>query len=213
MVRKHHSQLESCLEVTSSSTVPYCAEYRYEGGSIGLGCAQIRGYTSTVLLTIASNLGTLSSQSSTAAVTVTASLTTPSPTSTSNGGSGGISTGATAGIAVGVTLVGVGLVAGLIWFLIRRRRKSKAEDSGNNMTSVSSPELASMNSKRETVPRGNRDSHYSELAVKSPSPTPSPEMQQFRYSGQSGAGFGGPPQYSQHYDGQAVEMVRKVYQF
>lgn len=138
-------------------------------------------------------------------MTVRASLTvpTPEPTSTSASGGSGLSTGATAGIAVGATLVGVGLIGGLIWFLIKRKRKSR--DSGK--TTTGAPELASMNSTREGTQRDNRGSRYSELAVKSPSPTPTPEMQQFRYSGQPSPGFGGPPQYSQHYDGEVVEMV------
>lgn len=157
-----------------------------------------------MLLTVASNLGSLTSSSSTAAVTVT--VPTPEATSTGASGGSGLSTGATAGIAVGATLVGVGLIAGLVWFLIKRKRKSRNCEK----PTTGAPELASMNSRREGAQRDNRGSRYSELAVKSPSPTPTPEMQQFRYSGQPSPGFGGPPQYSQHYDGQVVEMVSGI---
>lgn len=118
-------------------------------------------------------------------------------------GGGGLSTGATAGIAVGVTLVGVGLIGGLIWFLIKRRRKNKPG---------AAPELAAANSKKETSHTDNRGSRYSELAVKSPSPTPTPEIRQNRFSGQPSPGFVGPPQYSQHYDGHIVEMVSVHFQ-
>ncbi|GFP52329.1 hypothetical protein TASIC1_0001048100 [Trichoderma asperellum] len=50
----------------------------------------------------------------------------PSGSSSSSGG-GGLSTGAIAGIAVACSVVGIALIAGLVWFLLRRRRRSVGE--------------------------------------------------------------------------------------
>lgn len=64
-----------------------------------------------------------------------ASTSKPSPTtSTSNQSSaasqaasaGGLSSGAIAGISVGCTLLGIAAIAGLVWFLWRRKRRSPA---------------------------------------------------------------------------------------
>lgn len=41
------------------------------------------------------------------------------------GGGGGLSTGATAGIAVGAVIGGLLLIGALVWFLMRRRRRNK----------------------------------------------------------------------------------------
>ena len=43
----------------------------------------------------------------------------------SSGGGGGLSTGATAGIAVGAVIGGLLLIGALVWFILRRRRRSK----------------------------------------------------------------------------------------
>lgn len=54
------------------------------------------------------------------------SQSTPGPSgssSKSSGGGGGLSTGAIAGIAVACSVVGIALLAGLVWFLLRRRRR------------------------------------------------------------------------------------------
>ncbi|KAG8674490.1 hypothetical protein FPOAC2_00516 [Fusarium poae] len=45
--------------------------------------------------------------------------------SSSGGGGGGLSTGATAGIAVGAVIGGLLLIGALVWFLLRRRRRNK----------------------------------------------------------------------------------------
>ncbi|KAM5355775.1 hypothetical protein ACJ41O_002421 [Fusarium nematophilum] len=45
--------------------------------------------------------------------------------SSSSGGGGGLSTGATAGIAVGAVIGGLLIIGALVWFLLRRRRRSK----------------------------------------------------------------------------------------
>ncbi|KAM0512643.1 hypothetical protein ACHAPE_008668 [Trichoderma viride] len=59
-------------------------------------------------------------------ITSPGSQSTPGPSgssSKSSGGGGGLSTGAIAGIAVACSLVGIALLAGLVWFLLRRRRR------------------------------------------------------------------------------------------
>ncbi|RGP74339.1 hypothetical protein FLONG3_6118 [Fusarium longipes] len=48
----------------------------------------------------------------------------PEDSSSSSGG-GGLSTGATAGIAVGAVIGGLLLIGALVWFLLRRRRRNK----------------------------------------------------------------------------------------
>jgi hypothetical protein len=45
--------------------------------------------------------------------------------SDSSSGGGGLSTGATAGIAVGAVIGGLLLIGALVWFILRRRRRSK----------------------------------------------------------------------------------------
>ncbi|TFB06181.1 hypothetical protein CCMA1212_001919 [Trichoderma ghanense] len=73
------------------------------------------------------------------------SLPTSGPSDTGNGigggssgasgggGGGGLSTGAIAGIAVACSIVGILLIAGLAWFLLRRRRR-RHFDAGYNAT-------------------------------------------------------------------------------
>lgn len=59
-------------------------------------------------------------------ITSQGSQSTPGPSgssSKSSGGGGGLSTGAIAGIAVACSVVGIALLAGLVWFLLRRRRR------------------------------------------------------------------------------------------
>lgn len=193
MVSSYDSECRTNLTSHSSSTVPYCANYLYEGGSLGLGCAQIRGYTSTVYLSTLTGYTSLTTPSPNSTVTTTAAPTSSSTsTPPSNGGGGGLSTGATAGIAVGATLAGVGLLI-LAWFLIKRRKKS---------TTAPTPEIPSDVNKPETSQPNNRASHYSELAAKSPLTPQTPY-----FPAQPSPAFHGPPQYSQHYDGVPAEMV------
>lgn len=186
----------------SASPLAYCARYEYEGGSLGLGCAQIRGYTSTVYLSTLpaySSLVTPTSNSTTSASsTSTTSSTTTSASGGGGSGGGGLSTGATAGIAVGATLVGVGLCV-LAWFLIKRRKKYTKAPQSEPIQEVS---------KTETSQPNNRNSQFSELAAKSP--VVSPQTPYFPSAAQPSPGFNGPPQYSQHYDGVPAEMVCKA---
>ncbi|KAK1240782.1 hypothetical protein MKX07_006215 [Trichoderma sp. CBMAI-0711] len=53
--------------------------------------------------------------------------------SSRGGGGGGLSTGAIAGIAVACSIIGIALIAGLAWFLLRRRRR-RHFDGGYNAT-------------------------------------------------------------------------------
>ncbi|KAI1068015.1 hypothetical protein LB507_004810 [Fusarium sp. FIESC RH6] len=104
-----------------------------------------QGYTKSVLFTVTDNTGNVSKlqegldeeqkgqelpetttfspgPSSTSGST---SSTSSVGSSDSSGGGGGLSTGATAGIAVGAVLGGLLLIGALVWFLLRRRRRSK----------------------------------------------------------------------------------------
>lgn len=186
-------QTRSCagLTVYSSSTVPYCAHYLYEGGSLGLGCAQIRGYTSTVYLSTLTGYSSLTTPLPNSTTTQTAAPTSSSASASPSSG-GGLSTGATAGIAVGATLAGVGLLI-LAWFLVKRRKNSTTEPTS---------EIPSDFDRTETSQINNRTSHYSELAAKSPLTPQTPH-----FPAQPSPAFVGPPQYSQHYDGVPAEMV------
>lgn len=172
------------LTVLSPSTLPYCARYNYEGGSVGLGCARVTGYTTTVLLTTRTPISAFApSASSSTVVTATAA---PSKS--------GLSTGATAGVAVGATL-GVVVVLLLAWFLWRRHRKAKR-------TSGPTEPLASYHDAKEvdTNPRPDRGSKMSEL----PSSPRTPLSSGFYATRQPSPGL---PQYSRNPPTQYHEMV------
>ncbi|KAG9507545.1 hypothetical protein J7337_001098 [Fusarium musae] len=73
-----------------------------------------------------SQQGTLeSTASSSSSATATLSPTSTSGAEESSGGGGGLSTGATAGIAVGAVIGGLLIIGALVWFFLRRRRRSK----------------------------------------------------------------------------------------
>ncbi|KAF5601461.1 uncharacterized protein FSUBG_8167 [Fusarium subglutinans] len=74
-----------------------------------------------------SQQGTLestASSSSSATATLSPSSTSGAEESSGDGG-GGLSTGATAGIAVGAVIGGLLIIGALVWFFLRRRRRSK----------------------------------------------------------------------------------------
>ncbi|KAI9370131.1 hypothetical protein BJX61DRAFT_516650 [Aspergillus egyptiacus] len=117
----------------------------YNGSQVsGVGCAE--GYPSgeytNVLVPVARGNGTDSdsdassspSPSSTPSPTQSQPTTTPSPTITDNPEAGSSSSSSTnkGAIAGGVVggVVGAALIIALIWFLLRRRRKSAAENPG-----------------------------------------------------------------------------------
>ncbi|PNP77413.1 hypothetical protein FNYG_09289 [Fusarium nygamai] len=75
-----------------------------------------------------SQQGTLestTSSSSSATATLSPSSTSGAEESSGGGGGGGLSTGATAGIAVGAVIGGLLIIGALVWFFLRRRRRSK----------------------------------------------------------------------------------------
>ncbi|KIW59020.1 hypothetical protein PV05_03504 [Exophiala xenobiotica] len=63
--------------------------------------------------------------SSTLPAEPTSTGTLPSSTSSESSGSSGLSTGAQAGIGAGVGVVAIAAIAGIIFFLLRRRRKQR----------------------------------------------------------------------------------------
>lgn len=69
------------------------------------------------------------STSTTSATTSATTTTTATPTGTSTAApvSENLSTGATIGIALGASFGGVGAIAGLVWFLLRRSKKQGEE--------------------------------------------------------------------------------------
>ncbi|KAF5709210.1 hypothetical protein FMUND_10223 [Fusarium mundagurra] len=68
---------------------------------------------------------TTSSSSSATATLPPSSTSGAAQSSGSGGGGGGLSTGATAGIAVGAVIGGLLIIGALVWFFLRRRRRSK----------------------------------------------------------------------------------------
>ncbi|EXL50006.1 hypothetical protein FOCG_10126 [Fusarium oxysporum f. sp. radicis-lycopersici 26381] len=71
-------------------------------------------------------LESTTSSSSSATATLSPSSTSGAEESSGGGGGGGgLSTGATAGIAVGAVIGGLLLIGALAWFFLRRRRRSK----------------------------------------------------------------------------------------
>ncbi|KAF5597075.1 hypothetical protein FPCIR_3711 [Fusarium pseudocircinatum] len=69
-------------------------------------------------------LESTTSSSSSATATLSPSSTSGAEES-SGGGGGGLSTGATAGIAVGAVIGGLLIIGALVWFFLRRRRRSR----------------------------------------------------------------------------------------
>jgi hypothetical protein len=134
LVSKVLSVGDSDLLSRSSSTLPYCATYNYEGGSVGYGCAVARGYTVSVLLsTTTSDGGQLSVTSITPSATTsspkvppTSTLPSASTTAVSTGSKSGLGSGTIAGIVIGSIAV-VALIAFLIFLVLRTRRKHREE--------------------------------------------------------------------------------------
>ncbi|KAF5616507.1 hypothetical protein F52700_12801 [Fusarium sp. NRRL 52700] len=70
-------------------------------------------------------LESTTSSSSSATATLSPSSTSGAEEISDSGGGGGLSTGATAGIAVGAVIGGLLIIGALVWFFLRRRRRSK----------------------------------------------------------------------------------------
>lgn len=94
-------------------------------------------------ITIAATVGPSFTSSSTVSSTTTSStaLSSVGPTGTSDGTA--LSVGAEAGIGVGVSLAGLAILVGIIWFVlrIRRRRRGHVNGSGHDIY-FQKPELA-----------------------------------------------------------------------
>ncbi|KAG7420920.1 hypothetical protein DER46DRAFT_27685 [Fusarium sp. MPI-SDFR-AT-0072] len=70
-------------------------------------------------------LESTTSSSSSATATLSPSSASGAEESSGGGGGGGLSTGATAGIAVGAVIGGLLIIGALAWFFLHRRRRSK----------------------------------------------------------------------------------------
>ncbi|KAL4947974.1 hypothetical protein BDW69DRAFT_189685 [Aspergillus filifer] len=127
-----------------------CSGKGYCGGTTaycGGGCqVEFGGCGSSYLnstessTSLSSSTSTSTSSTSTSTTTLT-STSTPTPVSGSNGGDGdgGLSKGAIAGISVGAAVAGLGIVALLLWFLLRRKRSSPQEDTQVIMDLIKEP--------------------------------------------------------------------------
>ncbi|KAH7196993.1 uncharacterized protein B0J16DRAFT_10483 [Fusarium flagelliforme] len=84
----------------------------------------------------------------------------------SGGGGGGLSTGATAGIAVGAVIGGLLLIGALVWFILRRRRRSKqpSEEYITQQTYAVDKEIHGRNSDSPNSPYSD-EHHMQPIAV------------------------------------------------
>ncbi|KEF63133.1 uncharacterized protein A1O9_01109 [Exophiala aquamarina CBS 119918] len=130
------------------TALPYCALYNYEGGSVGYGCAQDRGFTTTVLLTTKQTLGQITTSSSTP-TTSPISTSTPSPTPEPASSGSSLGGGAIAGIVIGAVAVLAFIVFG-IWFM-RRRKSKKTAATTPSYTHVAREETSPEMQDRHTV--------------------------------------------------------------
>ncbi|KAF9774500.1 hypothetical protein IL306_007454 [Fusarium sp. DS 682] len=72
-----------------------------------------------------SQQGALESTASPSSTSTFSPSSPPESEESSGGGGGGLSTGATAGIAVGAVIGGLLIIGALVWFFLRRRRRGK----------------------------------------------------------------------------------------
>ncbi|CAF3553380.1 unnamed protein product [Fusarium graminearum] len=98
----------------------------------------------------------------------------------SSGGGGGLSTGATAGIAVGAVIGGLLLIGALVWFLLRRRRnKHPSEDYTIQQTYAVDKEINGRTSDSPNSPYSD-ENHMQPIALgnvdrdRGVAPTPPP---------------------------------------
>lgn len=134
------------------------------------------------------------STTSASIVTVTEASETPTPPVPASSDHGGLSTGATAGIAVAATLIVVFLAIGG-WIILRRKKKQEKKLATS---------LGPMSPKPYTdADPGSKELAYGQNAANRISTTPSelpytPMSPEFR-TGQPSPGLG-PPRYSQAYE-------------
>lgn len=86
-------------------------------------------------ITIAATVGPSFTSSSTVSSTTTSSTASSSVGPTSTGDGTALSVGAEAGIGVSVSLAGLAILGGIIWFVLRtrRRRRGHVDESGHNI--------------------------------------------------------------------------------
>jgi hypothetical protein len=192
---KHYKILmgsQRILNCCSPTSLPYCALYNYEHGSVGYGCAEYSGYTSTVLLNpVTTGLGTLTGMNSSTPTSQTAYTTSATNSTTATASPSdwhGLSTGAKAGIAVGSVAV-VAVICFLFYLTWSHKRKSR-EAARQSYTGSTTTYAAS-----STVhPSGE----YSGTKFVFPSPKSPP----WEYSSTAGDRYSTGP----------IEMVRKTIQ-
>jgi hypothetical protein len=167
-IHKWSLRVWNCCSPTS---LPYCALYNYAHGSVGYGCAEYSGYTTTVLLEpITTAIGTLivttSSLNSTSQTILTTSTnnspTTNAPTASPTPPvSNGLKPGAIAGIAIGgvVAVAAICYLIFLVWF--HKYKNSQAARQSY---------IGSIASSRTAHPPGD----YSGTKFDFPSPQPPP---------------------------------------
>lgn len=191
----------------SPSSLPYCARYNYEGGSVGIGCALISGYTSSVFLSTSPDLTTLTtstpSTSNPTTITVTPTSTSSTPAQNSSTSPSSFSTGATAGVAVGATLAVVILaVIGYIFYRRRHRRmkQEKAQLAATPPLMAPKPYQDNDRNTKEAIAHRDALNRRSEVPSELPYTPATPDFHS--RSGHTSESFGPP-----HYD-QVYEMVR-----
>src|SRR5271155_3615986 len=136
-----HKWSREILNYCSPTSLPYCALYNYAHGSVGYGCAEYPGYTSTVLLSpVTTALGTItginSSSNSTSQIPPTASSTSSTTATPSSSVSHGLSSGGIAGVAIGSIAVVVAIC--LLIFLVWSHKRKNPRQSYTGSTVVSS---------------------------------------------------------------------------
>jgi hypothetical protein len=144
LYKNHPRGSRGILNYCSPASLPYCALYNYAHGSVGYGCAEYPGYTSTVLLSpVTTALGTMtginSSSNSTSQIPPTASSTGSTTATPSPSVSHGLSSGGIAGVAIGsiAVVVAICLLIFLVWSH-KRKNPQAARQSYTGTTAVSS---------------------------------------------------------------------------
>ncbi|KAE9362764.1 hypothetical protein N431DRAFT_524501 [Stipitochalara longipes BDJ] len=143
--------------------------------------------TSTSSSSIASSTSTSSSSSTATNLATSATASPPSTPSESAGNSqSGMSTGAKAGIGIGVALLVIGAVAGITWFMLRRKRKEAvvrgpADGSSGNFV-YGTPQELPENGKSAYAEMGSKQPEEFQYEVAGYVPAPMHELPSARFS-------------------------------